>query len=366
MKTRRDACSFSPMLLCPPLALAFTALTVLRLKSELKMRGMKQNGKKADLVRILANEPGVLTQPPPAKPSAEAPATEENQAGVPQPPAPEGPPVSKKTQTSQPPLVVEDALMDMPGGAFASPIAAAVASEAIMDAELAQSPGAGDGETAGLEEEDAVHDLDIEEDDYSSSSSFGDEIEDPEKEGKLPTGFHRINQRRPKGARPAMPELPLPTDDMRRQTAILDLMERRETTFEREDDLESGAVQRSDVYTVYTKKALRPWDGPHADRAETNVVVLLSDVFGWGDSSTRSAADQVADVTDAIVLVPDMFRNNPWDNEQPPENYEAWRKSHHPVSRVATGRRLLALKGFVARCFQPFLVAPQRQLSTAG
>lgn len=320
------------------------------------MRGMKQNGKKADLVRLLANEPGVLAMPPPAEPSAEAPATEGKQAGVPEPPsssAPERPPMPKKTQRSQPSLVAEDALMGMPGGVFASPIAAAVASEAIMDAELAKSPGAGDSETAGLEEEDAVHDLDIEEDDYSSSSSFGDEIEDPEREGQLPTGFHRINQRRPKGDRPAMPELPLPTDDMRRQNAILDLMERRETTFERKDDLESGAVQRSDVYTVYTKKALRPWDGPHADRAETNVVVLLSDVFGWGDSFTRSAADQVADVTDAIVLVPDMFRKNPWDNEQPPEKYEAWRKSHHPVSRVARCRRLLALKGLVASCFQP-------------
>lgn len=327
------------------------------------MRGMKQNGKKADLVRILANEPGVLTQPPPAKPSAETPAAEESQASVPQPPssssysssAPEKQTMPMKTRTSQPSVGVGDGLLGTPGGAFASPIAAAVANEAIMDAELAQSPGAGDGETAGLEEEDAVHDLDIEEDDYSSSSSFGDEIEDPEREGQLPTGFHRINQRRPKGARPAMPELPLPTDDMRRQTAILDLMERRETTFEREDDLESGAVQRSDVYTVYTKKALRPWDGPHADRAETNVVVILSDVFGWDDSFTRSAADQVADVTDAIVLVPDMFRKNPWNNEQPPENYEAWRKSHDPVSGVATRRQLLALTRRVAinSCFRP-------------
>lgn len=253
-----------------------------------------------------------------------------------------------KTPTSQPSFVVGDGLVGTTGGSFASPIAAAVASEAIMGAELAQNPGAGDGETASLEEEDAVHDLDIEEDDYSSSSSFGDEIEDPEREGQLPRGFHRIHQRRPKGARPAMPELSLPTDDMRRQTAILDLMERRETTFEREDDLESGAVQRSDVYTVYTKKALRPWDGPHADRAETNVVVILSDVFGWGDSFTRSAADQVADVTDAIVLVPDMFRKNPWNNEQPPENYEAWRKTHDPVSGVSTRRRLQALTRRVA------------------
>lgn len=314
------------------------------------MRGMKQNGKKADLVRILANEPGVLTHPPPAEPSPETSAAVGTQAGVPQPfsaTSPERPPTPNISRESQPSSAVEDALLSMPGGTFASPIAAAVASEAIMDAELAQNPGAGDGETAGLQEEDAVHDLDLDEDDYSSSSSFGDEIEDPARGGQLPTGFHRIHQRRPRGARPAMPELPSPTDDMRRENIVLDLMERRETTFEREDDFESGAVQRSDVYTVYTKKALRPWDGPHADRAETHVVVLLSDVLGWGDSFTRSAADQVADVTDAIVLVPDMFRNRPWDNEQLPENYEAWRSSHDPVSHVATWRRLRAGKKLV-------------------
>lgn len=299
------------------------ALTVVRLKSELKKRGLKQIGKKADLIHLLANTPGVLVQPLPDDGSDQAPLDEGSASRA-----------AATTQDSTKDKVLSRsvAAQGFPGnmrrGPFSSPIGAAVASELIMDAELAADTG--DGETASLDDEEDSEDLDMEEDDYSSSSSFGEEIEDPGRRRHLPDGFHQINQP-PQGARPELRQLPGPTDDMERSRVIMDLLERRETRFDLEGDWTSGFFPQGDVYVVYTKKALRPWDGPHAHRAETHVVVLLSDVFGWEDSFTRSAADQVADVCDAVVLVPDIFRTRPWDNEQPEEEYEAWRTSHDPV-----------------------------------
>lgn len=126
--------------------------------------------------------------------------------------------------------------------------------------------------------------------------------------------------------------LPGATEEMRKKAVILDLLERADTTFELEEGLQPAVVPRSDVYVVSTKKALRPWDGPHADRAETHVVVLLTDVFGCRDSFTRNTADEIAEICDAIVVVPDIFRDHPWTHERPDEEYEAWRDSHDPVS----------------------------------
>lgn len=292
---------------------------------------MKQTGKKADLVRLLANAPGVLAHPPPAEAFiGEAPVDDAGGGVVEDPPvAPREAPTHKAQQT--PPSSASTEGVPREGGTYSSLTAAEFASGIIIDAELATSPGVGDGGTASLVDEGGEEDLDMNEDDYSSSSAFGDGVHDPAREGHLPNGFHRINQP-PRDRAPATPQLPPPpTEDMRRRAVILDQMERRQTTFALEKTIESSSSPRSDVYIVSTKQALRPWDGPHAHRAETHVVILLSDVLGWGDSFTRRTADEVADMCEAIVLVPDMFRNRPWDHQQPEEGYEAWRASHDPV-----------------------------------
>lgn len=140
------------------------------------------------------------------------------------------------------------------------------------------------------------------------------------------------NQPPSSGALPReFPQLPPGTEDVELKNVIMDLLDRREASFELADDPVGGVLPWGDVYTVYTKKAVRPWDGPHADRAETHVVILLSDVFGWEDPFIRGAADHVADVCDAIVVVPDVFRKRPWVTGRPEEEYEAWRASHDPV-----------------------------------
>eukprot|EP00903_Cladosiphon_okamuranus_P009515 g9065.t1 len=307
-------------------------LTVVRLKAELKARGLKQSGKKADLVRALAAAPGVLLPQPPSSPPSKPPPP------PPPPPQPDNvlseeevarwmegeavqsprqhPPRRSSTKKPRgkarsvplPAVVAEEVLGGLPAAKTFSASrlgSAAAAEELIRDAELSEArPARAAGEAR-----------------WANHSPTGDHARTP-----------------PGGASGAMPPpppqqpplLPGPTEDMRQRAVILDLLDRVDTTFELEEGLQPALAPRSDVYVVSTKKALRPWDGPHADRAETHVVVLLTDVFGHRDSFTRNTADQIAEICDAIVVVPDMFRGRPWNHEQPEGEYDGWRDSHDP------------------------------------
>ncbi|KAJ6839873.1 carboxymethylenebutenolidase-like protein isoform X2 [Iris pallida] len=62
-------------------------------------------------------------------------------------------------------------------------------------------------------------------------------------------------------------------------------------------------------------------------------VLLLSDIFGFEDSSTRDFAYRVA-CNGYNVLVPDLFRGNPWKKGQPFTEFEQW-LTRHPPSMVA-------------------------------
>lgn len=52
-------------------------------------------------------------------------------------------------------------------------------------------------------------------------------------------------------------------------------------------------------------------------------ILLLSDIFGFEDSSTRDFAYRVA-CNGFNVLVPDLFRGNPWAKDQPKSLFEQW------------------------------------------
>lgn len=62
-------------------------------------------------------------------------------------------------------------------------------------------------------------------------------------------------------------------------------------------------------------------------------VLLLSDVFGFQDSATRDFAYQVA-CHGYNVLVPDLFRGDPWSKSRPKTIFEQWVASQDP-QRVA-------------------------------
>ncbi|CAH2035368.1 unnamed protein product, partial [Thlaspi arvense] len=58
-------------------------------------------------------------------------------------------------------------------------------------------------------------------------------------------------------------------------------------------------------------------------------LLLLSDVFGFQDSSTSDFAYRVA-CNGYNVLVPDLFRGNPWSNNRQESEYEEWRRGQEP------------------------------------
>ncbi|KAG4111780.1 hypothetical protein ERO13_D13G122800v2 [Gossypium hirsutum] len=62
-------------------------------------------------------------------------------------------------------------------------------------------------------------------------------------------------------------------------------------------------------------------------------VLLLSDIFGFQDSATRDFAYQVA-CHGYNVLVPDLFRGDPWEKGRPKPMFEQWLASQDP-QRVA-------------------------------
>lgn len=55
-------------------------------------------------------------------------------------------------------------------------------------------------------------------------------------------------------------------------------------------------------------------------------ILLLSDIFGYEDSATRDFAYRIA-CNGYNVLVPDLFRGDPWTKEKPKALFEEWRIS---------------------------------------
>lgn len=62
-------------------------------------------------------------------------------------------------------------------------------------------------------------------------------------------------------------------------------------------------------------------------------VLLLTDVLGYEDQDTRDFAYRLS-CFGYSVLVPDLFRGQPWQDSQPKSEFDAWRATHRP-ERVA-------------------------------
>uniref|UniRef100_A0A1J3CFQ2 Carboxymethylenebutenolidase homolog n=1 Tax=Noccaea caerulescens TaxID=107243 RepID=A0A1J3CFQ2_NOCCA len=58
-------------------------------------------------------------------------------------------------------------------------------------------------------------------------------------------------------------------------------------------------------------------------------LLLLSDIFGFQDSSTSDFAYRVA-CNGYNVLVPDLFRGDPWSKNRPESEFEEWRRAQDP------------------------------------
>ncbi|XP_057987182.1 LOW QUALITY PROTEIN: uncharacterized protein LOC110667595 [Hevea brasiliensis] len=81
----------------------------------------------------------------------------------------------------------------------------------------------------------------------------------------------------------------------------------------------------ADTISAYLFKAVKNNNGTG--------ILLLSDVFGFEDSSTRDFAYRVA-CNGYNVLVPDLFRGDPWAKDLPKTKFEQWIAKQEP-QRVA-------------------------------
>lgn len=65
-------------------------------------------------------------------------------------------------------------------------------------------------------------------------------------------------------------------------------------------------------------------------------ILLLSDIFGFEDSSTRDFAYRIA-CNGYNVLLPDLFNGDPWRKERPMASFEPWLATHDQSARNYIG-----------------------------
>ncbi len=109
-----------------------------------------------------------------------------------------------------------------------------------------------------------------------------------------------------------------------RTRTTVDMLLRREIKFTAADGSEV------DAYIVSTKRAAREWEGQFKERDETRVVIVMSDSFGYKDPNTRAVADEVCFICNTVIVVPDLFRGQPWIGSSSgyrdqSADYENWR-----------------------------------------
>ncbi|KAE8733460.1 hypothetical protein F3Y22_tig00001120pilonHSYRG00008 [Hibiscus syriacus] len=95
-------------------------------------------------------------------------------------------------------------------------------------------------------------------------------------------------------------------------------------------------------------------------------VLLLSDIFGFQDSATRDFAYQVA-CHGYNVLVPDLFRGDPWANSRPKTMFEQWLANQDPrrvANDIATSTKWM-VDEFTAAVISKKLVSSDSVLEAA-
>jgi len=117
------------------------------------------------------------------------------------------------------------------------------------------------------------------------------------------------------------------------------------------DDFETGQEdptdeQSKDLYST-VERDYGDWGvytptGAQLSSTEVQGVLLLSDVYGAFTDNTQTLADKIAfECQPVVVIVPDMFRGDPWSEERVNDSddverqtlYEEWR-AKHPEYRV--------------------------------
>ncbi|KAI4332141.1 hypothetical protein L6164_017074 [Bauhinia variegata] len=93
--------------------------------------------------------------------------------------------------------------------------------------------------------------------------------------------------------------------------------------------MELSLGEGDDTISAYLLKAVKNNNGTG--------ILLLSDIFGFEDSFTRDFAYRVA-CNGYNVLVPDLFRGNPWAKDRPKTGFEEWiaRQDPEAIAKVTS------------------------------
>mmetsp|Transcript_22273 Transcript_22273/g.28835 ORF Transcript_22273/g.28835 Transcript_22273/m.28835 type:complete len:462 (-) Transcript_22273:234-1619(-) len=101
--------------------------------------------------------------------------------------------------------------------------------------------------------------------------------------------------------------------------------------------IKSHSGEEFDAYVVQARAALQPWSVTKGlqkkfENEEVKTVLLLPDIYGWETEFSQNIADNISSVCEAVVMVPDLFRGNAWNQNTATQSqeYETWRASHPP------------------------------------
>jgi dienelactone hydrolase len=123
---------------------------------------------------------------------------------------------------------------------------------------------------------------------------------------------------------------------------LLEIQSKREMAARQPTRFEDAGVDEGDEFGLYDKvmdRETSDWGkytqtGAQLSASEVQGVLLLSDVYGAFSDDTRSLAGKIAfECQPVVVMVPDLFGGDPWvgeTNEMNPNGltYEEWRTQH--------------------------------------
>ena len=136
---------------------------------------------------------------------------------------------------------------------------------------------------------------------------------------------------------------------------LLEIQTKREEAARQPVRFDQEGVDEGDETGIFVKvmdREVSDWGkytqtGAQLSASEVQGVLFLSDVFGAFSDDTRALAEKIAfECQPVVVMVPDLFRGNPWIGETTNLNssgqtYEEWRAQHSDL-RVSVDIRAAA------------------------
>lgn len=137
---------------------------------------------------------------------------------------------------------------------------------------------------------------------------------------------------------------------------LREIQTKREEAARQPIRFEETGVDEGDEFGFYDKVLDRDFSdwgkytqtGAQLSALEVQGVLLLSDVFGAFSDDTRALAEKIAfECQPVVVIVPDLFNGDPWEGETSQKNskgqtYEEWRVQHSDIRVSVTIRAAAA------------------------